>query len=191
VAARTEAWSGGDGRYYQLLDIPGLGKEEQGSDGRVAWERSSVLGPRARPRKSGSDLGLTLDAAEVIGWRYMVGEVRTEAEETIDGHDCYRVRLTGRDAAPAAIRWYDRTSGLLYRTSLSFKTEMGPVPAVMTYEAYRLVEGIRWPVRIHMTISGQEMVFHADEVALNSPIDEAVFQLPEEIQQLADMQEDR
>ena len=191
VAARTEAWSGGDGRYYQLLDSPGLGKEEQGSDGRVAWERSSVLGPRARPRKSGSDLGLTLDAAEVIGWRYMVGEVRTEAEETIDGHDCYRVRLTGRDAAPAAIRWYDRTSGLLYRTSLSFKTEMGPVPAVMTYEAYRLVEGIRWPVRIHMTISGQEMVFHADEVALNSPIDEAVFQLPEEIQQLADMQEDR
>ena len=44
---------------------------------------------------------------------------------------------------------------------------------------------------IHMTMSGQEMVFHADEVALNSPIDEAVFQLPEEIQQLRDMQEDR
>jgi len=80
---------------------------------------------------------------------------------------------------------------LLYRASVSFKTDMGLVPAVMTYEAYRTVEGIQWPVQIHMTISGQEMLFHADDVALNGPIDETVFQLPDNVRQIAEGQEQR
>jgi hypothetical protein len=188
IEARTEAWSGGSGRYYQSIDIPGLGREEQGSDGRVSWERSAVLGPRARPRKSVSSLGLTVDAAGVIGWRYLVDEVRTEAQEKIEGHDCYRVRVTGRGESGAAIRWYDRQTGLLYRASVSLNTPMGQTPAVITYEQYRNVDGILWPVRLHMTISGQEIVFNAAEVALNDPIDESVFQLPREIQQISDGQ---
>ena len=63
IEARTEAWSAADGRYYQLVDIPGMGREEQGSDGRIAWERSPTLGPRAKPRGNLSGLGVTLDAA--------------------------------------------------------------------------------------------------------------------------------
>lgn len=191
VEARTESWSGGGGRYYQLVDIPGLGAEEQGSDGRIAWERSSVLGPRLHSKKSSNTLGLTLDAAAVVGWRYLVGEVRTEAEETIDGHDCYRVKLVGRDASQSAIRWYDRRTGLLYRASMQFKTEMGMVPAVMTYEAYKRVEGIQWPVRIHMMVSGQELLFNASEVALNNPVDDAIFEVPEEVKNIADSQDQR
>ena len=191
ITARTEAWSGGDGRYYQAVDIPGLGKDEQGSDGHVIWERSSVLGPRAHQRKTPGALGLTLDAAEVVGWRYLVDEVRTEARENVDGRDCYRVRVVSRAGKQESLRWYDRGTGLLYRASVSFKTDMGLVPAVMTYEAYRAVEGIQWPVQIHMTISGQEMLFHADDVALNGPIDETVFQLPDDVRQIAEGQEQR
>ena len=186
MEARTEAWSAGDGRYYQTVDIPGMGKQEEGSDGRVAWERSPILGPRAKPRRSLAGLGVTLDAAEVVGWRFLVGEVRTEAAEMIDGHDCWRVRVTGRDGSQAATRWYDRKTGLLYRASLSLKSEMGTVPATMTYEAYRVVEGIKWPVRIHMSVSGQEILFTADEVELNAPIEAEVFELPDEIRSLAD-----
>ena len=191
VEARTEAWAGGGGRFYQLIDIPGLGAEEQGSDGRLVWERSPVLGPRLHAKKNSNTLGLTLDAAAVVGWRYLVGEVRTEAQETIDGHDCYRVKLVGRGAAQSAVRWYDRGTGLLYRAAMQFKTEMGMVPAVMTYEAYKRVEGIQWPVRIHMIVSGQELLFNASEVKLNSPIDDAVFDLPEEVKNIADAQDQR
>ena len=148
LEARTETWSAGDGRYYQSVDIPGLGKQEEGSDGQVAWERSPILGPRSKPRSKLTGLGMTLDAAEVIGWRYLVGEVRTEALETIDGHECYRVRVSGRSgtsgtAPQSSLRWYDRKTGLLYRTSLSSKSEMGDIPTVLTYQAWRTVEGLK------------------------------------------------
>jgi hypothetical protein len=185
MEARTETLSAGDGRYYQSVDIPGLGKQEEGSDGRVFWERSPILGPRAKPRNNLTGLGMTLDAAEVIGWRYLVGEVRTEARETIDGHECYRVLVRGRNGSQQSIRWYDRNTGLLYRTNVSYKTEMGDVPTVLTYQEWRTVAGLKWPVRIHMEVSGQELRFTAAEVSLNGSINESVFDLPDEIRDLA------
>ena len=184
MEARTETWAAGDGRYYQSVDIPGLGKQEEGSDGRVAWERDPILGPRAKPRRDLTGLGVTLDAAGILGWRYMLGEVRTEALEIVDGHECYRVTLRGRKGRLTATRWYDRKTGLLYRTSSDSQTGMGNVPTVLTYQAWRTVEGLKWPVRIHMTVSGQELIFKADEVALNGALDDGVFTLPDEIRKL-------
>ena len=192
-------WDGGaDGglfcswwKVYQTVDIPGLGKQEEGSDGSVVWERSPVLGPRAKTRRGLNGLGMTLDAAEVIGWRYLVGQARTEALEQIDGRDCYRVRLTAKNGGLAALRWYDKSTGLLYRASISFKSDMGDVPAVLTYEEWRRVEGLKWPVRIRIAAAGQDMLFAADEVALNSSIAKDVFEVPEDIRKLAETRADR
>lgn len=186
IEARTETWAATGGRYYQATDIPGLGKQEEGSDGSIAWDRSPAIGPRIKPRKRNPGaLGITLDAAGVIAWRLLIEKVRTEAEEHIDGHDCYRVRLTPRDGSPDMIRWYDRATGLLYRSSLAEKTDMGDVPVVLTFEQYRDIAGIKWPSRIRATASGQDTIFSADEVKLNEPVDDAIFDVPPEIRDLA------
>ena len=185
LTARTETWSATGGRYYQAVDIPGLGKHEEGSDGKVAWERSPSLGPRAKPKAALAGLGVTIDAAEVAGWRLLVSEVRTEAAETVDGRECLRVRVVGRGGKQVSTRWYQRSTGLLYRSSTALRTAMGEIPAVLTYEAYREVAGFRWPVVIRVAASGQDLLFRADEVALNAEIDPAVFELPEEIRRLA------
>jgi hypothetical protein len=186
MEAPMETLAATGGRYYQSIDVPGLGKQEEGSNGTVAWDRSPIIGPRLKPRKSASTLGVTLDAAQVIAWRVLFREVRTEAEETLDGHDCYRVRMTGRDGGLAAMRWYDRSSGLLYRTSLSMTTDIGSLPVLMTFEEYRDVGEIKWPVRIRMMASGQELLFTVKDVRLNGQIEDAAFDLPAEIRELAE-----
>jgi hypothetical protein len=162
-----------------------MGKQEEGSDGMIAWDRSPSIGPRVRPRRSPGAAGITLDAAAVIAWRLLIERVRTEAEEQIDGHDCYRVRLVPGDGSPDMIRWYDRATGLLYRSSLATRTDMGELPIVMTFEEYRDIAGVRWPSRIRITASGQDTIFAADEVRLNEPVDDAVFDVPPEIRELA------
>jgi hypothetical protein len=111
--------------------------------------------------------------------------LRTEAEEQIDGRDCYRVRLVPRDGSPDMLRWYARDSGLLYRSALEIKTDMGSLPLVMTFEEYRTIAEVKWPSRIRITSSGQDTLFAADEVKLNEPLDDAVFTVPEEIRELA------
>lgn len=186
IEARTATWAATGGRYYQSTDIPGLGKQEEGSDGRIAWDRSPAIGPRVKPRKRDRGaLGITLDAAGVIAWRLLIAKVRTEAEERIDNHDCYRVRLTPRDGSADMLRWYDRDTGLLYRSSLAEKTDMGEVPVVLTFEEYRDIAGVKWPSRIRATASGQDTIFSADEVKLNEPVDDAIFDVPPEIRDLA------
>ena len=122
--------------------------------------------------------------SEVVGWRYLVGEVRTERLEKIDGRDCYRVRVKGRGGKQESTRWYDRKTGLLYRTTLLSRSAMGEVPTVLTYQAWRDVEGLKWPVQIHMLVSGQELIFRADQVTLNSPLDESAFEIPEDVRRL-------
>lgn len=171
--------------YYQSVELPGLGKQEEGSDGSVTWERSPTLGPRVKLRTGRDGLGVTLDAAQVIGWRYQIAQVRTEAEETIEGHECYRVRLVPRGGSQPLIRWYDRQTGLLYRTSIPIATDMGTLPVTMTFEEYKDTAGLKWPARIRMITSGQDLLFTTSEVKLNEPVEKAVFDLPAEIQLLA------
>jgi hypothetical protein len=62
---------------------------------------------------------------------------------------------------------------------------MGALPVVMTFEEYRMVGEVKWPSRIRVTASGQDTVFAADEVRLNEPVDDAIFELPPEIRDLA------
>jgi hypothetical protein len=190
IEARMETWAAGGGRYYQSTDIPGMGKQEEGSDGVIAWDRSPAIGPRVKPRKSAGTLGITLDAAGMIGWRLLIDRVRTEAEEQIDGRDCYRVRLTPRDGSQDMLRWYERDTGLLYRSSISVKSDMGTLPLVMTFEEYRLIAEVKWPSRIRIAAPGQDTLFAAEDVKLNEPVDEAVFEVPPEIRELAQKRAD-
>lgn len=185
LEGRMETWAADGGKYYQSTEIPGMGKQEEGSDGTIAWDRSASIGPRVKPHNSTVALGVTLDAAGMLEWRALLDRVRTEGEEKIDGHDCYRVRLTPRDGSADMIRWYDRGTGLLYRSAMTIRTDMGALPVVMTYEQYREVEDVKWPSRVRITASGQDTVFSADEVRLNEPVDESIFKVPAEIRDLA------
>jgi hypothetical protein len=191
IEGRMETWSAGGGKYYQATDIPGMGRQEEGSDGVIAWDRSPAIGPRVKPRRNAGSLGVTLDAAGMVEWRVLIDHVRTEAQERIGDRDCYRVRLVPRDGSQDIIRWYDRESGLLYRSELAVGTDMGTLPLVMTFEEYRTVadaslSGAKWPSRVRITASGQDTLFAADEVKLNEPVDDAVFAVPPEIRELAE-----
>jgi hypothetical protein len=190
VEGRMETWAAEGGKYYQLTDIPGMGRQEEGSDGVIAWDRSPSIGPRVKPHRNTASLGMTLDAAGMIEWRVLLDHVRTEAEEKVDGRDCYRVRLTPKDGSPDIIRWYDRQTGLLYRSALALRTDMGSLPLVMTYEEYHDVSGVnvsdvKWPSKVRVTASGEDTLFVADEVKLNQPLDQRVFEVPDEIRELA------
>ncbi|HEX4137537.1 MAG TPA: hypothetical protein VHY84_23210 [Bryobacteraceae bacterium] len=193
IEGRMETLAAGGGKYYQSTDIPGMGKQEEGSDGEIAWDRSPAIGPRLKPRKNAAALGVTLDAVGMVEWRLLIDHVQTEAEERINDRDCYRIRMTPRDGSQDMIRWYDRNTGLLYRSELALRTDMGDLPVVMTIEEYRDVAGtqagvqtqVKWPSRVRITASGQDTLFSADEVKLNEPVDDAVFQVPDEIRDLA------
>lgn len=171
-------------KTYVVVEIEGIGKIEEGTDGSVVWERSALKGPRI---KTGEERAVALRAADIrhdIRWRDFFSKVECTGIEPIDGRICYRVVLTPRDGQPET-RYYDKTSNLLVRTSMIMKTEMGEIPAESSVSDYRKVNGVLMPFLVKQKVLGQEFSVTLQSVKNNVEIPKERFALPEDVKALA------
>src|SRR5260370_41063741 len=129
------------------VEIDGIGKMEDGTDGSVVWERSALKGPRL---KSGEEKAVALRGAAMqhdVRWRDYFQKVEFTGVEPIDGHVCYRGALTPKEGQPET-RYYDKKSNLLVRTNMLLKTAMGEIPAEMTVSDYPRVNRVPMPFKV-------------------------------------------
>src|SRR6266581_5917096 len=62
VKANMTSYHAEPNRSYMVVEIEGIGKMEEGSDGSVVWERSAMKGPRV---KTGEERAVSLRAANI------------------------------------------------------------------------------------------------------------------------------
>src|SRR2546423_3050598 len=147
VKAHMTTYQAAPNKSYMVVEIDGIGKMEDGTDGSVVWERSALKGPRL---KSGEEKAISLRGAAIqhdVRWRDYFAKAECTGVEPIDGHICYRVVLTPKEGQPET-RYYDKKSYLLVRTNMILKTEMGEIPAEMTVSDYRAVDGVLMPFQL-------------------------------------------
>ena len=171
-------------KSYSVVEIEGIGKMEEGTDGSIVWERSALKGPRI---KTGEERAVSLRAANIqhdVRWRDYFTKVECTGIEPIDGRICYRVVLTPRDGQPET-RYYDKTSFLLVRTNMIVKTEMGEVPAESLASDYRKVDGILMPFVVKQKVLGQEFTVTVQSVKNNVDIPKERFEVPADVKAIA------
>ena len=184
VKAKIMSYQAAPNKSYTEVEIDGIGKMEEGSDGVVAWERSALKGPRL---KSGEEKAVALRAAAIqhdLHWRDFFQKVECTGVEPIDGAICYRVVLTPKDGQPET-RYYDKKTSLLVRTNMIMKTEMGEIPAEMSVSDYRMVEGIKTPFLLRQKVLGQEFTVTLESLKINATIPKDRFALPDDVKALA------
>src|SRR4029079_8762675 len=101
------------------VEIPGIGKIREGSDGKVAWSLSAMQGPRV---KEGDEKAAAIQAARFnaeLHWRDYYNAETTGIEQ-VDGKDCYKVRLTPKEGMPMS-RYYEKDSNLLVKMVMTVK----------------------------------------------------------------------
>ncbi|MFL6449960.1 MAG: hypothetical protein ACJ746_20100 [Bryobacteraceae bacterium] len=54
IKGKLSLYEATGGKLYTSMHLPGAGKFETGSDGKLSWERSALLGSRLIPRSQGS-----------------------------------------------------------------------------------------------------------------------------------------
>lgn len=175
------------GKYYTLVDLPGIGKQEDGSNGSVAWDKT-VLGPRI---KTGVEKFLASCATAAMS-EYGRGALEKDScyaktelvgEEIVDGKPAFRLRMTPKEGKPEE-QFYDKATGLLIKTKMVMPSPMGDVPIVAIVNEYREVDGIKTPVKLTNEMGAVSMVMSFSSVKFNETIPEAMFALPPEIQAL-------
>ncbi len=177
------------GKYYTVVDLPGIGKQEDGSNGTVVWDKT-VLGPRI---KTGVEKFLASCAAGAMS-EYGRGALEKDScyaktevlgEETLNGKPVYKLRMTPKEGKPEE-QYYDKATGLLARTKMIIPSPMGEVPIVAVVEEYKTVDGITTPSKLTNEMGAVAMTMTFTSIRFNENVPAAMFALPPEIQALVD-----
>jgi hypothetical protein len=166
-----------------VVDIPGVGKIEQGSDGQVAWENNPLQGPRV---KEGVELTETLRDSTFnmpLVAQKLFRKIETTGSETVESHDCYKVVLTPATGSPTT-EFYDKKSGLLIKTVATRTTSLGEISAESIYDDYRKDGEVLSPHKVTQRAAGQEYQIIVEKVDVNVELPKGIFDPPAEIQEL-------
>jgi hypothetical protein len=142
-------------------------------DGTAGWIRAGkdvadYTGVEFATLSRSSDLGFPLQIGERLT-RLAVGRY-----EKIDGQDVVSVTGTA-SAGVTEILYFDRASGLLVRRVARIATALGQIPIQLDFSGYRKVDGVMVPFQIRQTTWDAVMTATFTDVALNAPVDDAVF----------------
>jgi hypothetical protein len=166
-------------KSYTEIDIQGIGKVKEGTDGKVAWSLSAMQGPRV---KDGEEKAGALQAAKFnaeLHWRDTY-KAETTGVEQIDGKDCYKVQLTPKEGMPMT-RFYEKDSYLLVKMVMTVKNPMGEIPVESYVSDYRKEGAILMPHKVTQKAAGQEIAITIDNVKYNVEIPKDKFDPPDEI----------
>ncbi|HLK62347.1 MAG TPA: DUF620 domain-containing protein [Bryobacteraceae bacterium] len=172
------------------INIDGIGKITEGSNGQVAWSLSAMQGPRL---KEGSEKSEALLHAQFNGdlrWRDLYSNAETVGVEQVDGKDCYKVVLTPKSGNPIT-RWYDKNSGLLLKMRVKANSPMGEIEADSVVSEYRKEGDILLPHKIVQKVATMEIGMTVENVQYNLEIPKDKFDVPAEIKALMNKPADK
>ncbi|MEP7272986.1 MAG: hypothetical protein ABI882_15915 [Acidobacteriota bacterium] len=164
-------------RAVTIITLAGYGASIEGYDGKVAWASDPAAGVR---EKSGVELSTSrLDAEfnKELRLRQLFPKLDLKGAEKVGGRDAWVILATPIEGPPE--KWYfDVQTGLLVRSDIEREGPQGKMPFELYLEDYREVDGMKVPFSTRLSNPSLSVVFKADEIKQNNPLDEAKFRKP-------------
>jgi len=167
-------------KMYLVIEMPGVGKEERGTDGQTAWSRSSMTGNRIVEGDERAQMLRTAALRAEIQWRELYKKVETVGTEDVGGRKAYKVALHTPEGG-VEHRYYDVETKLLLRTTLLEKSPMGEVPVDSTTSDYRKVGDIMLSHKAVIKAMSLQQVLTLQKVEHNVAIDAKRFEVPSDV----------
>jgi hypothetical protein len=170
-------------KTYTVIELPGIGKVEEGFDGTTAWETNALQGPRI---KDGEEKAATVRASRLNlmgSWREYYKDARTVGEEDVEGKPAWKVELTPKEGKPETF-FFDKASAMLVRITQTVSSAMGEIPVDVSLSDYRPVGGIETPFTIIQKAMSQVMAMHFEKVEWNPVLPASRFDPPATVQAL-------
>ncbi|BDC49774.1 hypothetical protein F183_A20900 [Bryobacterales bacterium F-183] len=167
-----------------LMDVQGVGKVEEGTNGVEAWEVSAVMGPKLKDGKEKAQAIREALFNMPIYWRKLYSKAQTTGVETVEGIECYRVVATPTDGSKVETFWFDKTTGYNVKVSRTVLAMGSEIPAEIVMKDYQKSGFVIQPMTMIQRVGGQEVILKLTTVTANAPIPKTRFAPPPDIQQL-------
>jgi outer membrane lipoprotein-sorting protein len=170
-------------KSYMEIDLgSSFGKMREGSDGKVFWQLSSMMGPHIKEGAEKIQGEMSRLNGE-LNWRDLFKDAKTVGTEQVDGKDCYDVQLTPSEGPPIT-QCYDKESGLMVKQSMTAQGPMGEQTVNSFASDYRKEGDVLTPHKLKSSVAGQEITITVESVSFNADIPAETFALPDEIKAL-------
>ncbi len=170
-------------KVYTQAEMDALGKMEGGTNGDVAWELSTMTGPKIKEGQERADALREAFFDKLAYWRKVYQKAECIGVEPIEGRACYKVVMTPKTGKPQTF-YFDQKTNLLVKVESIMEHQMGTIPIEVFMSDYKEIDGILFPHKAKAKVLGQERIITTESIKHNVEMPEDLFNLPEEIQAL-------
>ncbi len=187
VKGKLERYAAPPNKLRAINDMGAAGKLEWGCDSEVLWIIEGGK-PRLRQGDDAKDAAEQADFLALLNWRDYYDNPECLGKETIDGHSCYKVAVTDK-GGETEHRFYDRRTGLLYKTEATTKGPQGEAHTETILDDYREVGDVKFAFKIVRTMTAgpqkEVMTMTWTSIEVNVEVPEERFALPDSVAKLA------
>ncbi len=184
ISGAVEAFSAPPNRSLMRIDLAGMGVVRTGYDGNVGWVIHPAMGPMVMDGRMLEQMQQQSDMLAALHPEKYIAGAETLERTDFEGRSCYKVKITTQ-SGEEYVEFFDVDTGLLTGTIRKQASPMGEIETTSILNDYRAVEGVLVPMKLTQRLLGMEQVFEMTEFA-PAELDDAVFELPPEIQALVE-----
>ena len=161
-------------------EIAGLGKFEQGYDGKTAWARDPLHGLRTLEGNELEQMRTQARFNSPLYWKELYAKSEMLGIRTVNGAKAYAIRLTPAKGRPTT-EYFDVKTKLLVRVDQTVDQPEGSIPTEAYLSDYRVVDGVKEPFTVRqVTPSIGEAEITTTKIQNNVAFDDAIFAKPAE-----------
>lgn len=146
------------------LESEATGQVQRGCTDEVAWEQSTMGGPRLLAGAEAADTMRDARIDGLVAWRDLYTASEQAVAEDVAGRPAFKVVLTPNDGGNARTWWFDAASGLPVKMEAMVATPGGNVTAQALLSDFRRVGGVLVEHRRETTALGQTRIMVMDSV---------------------------
>lgn len=181
------------------IEVPQISTVEEGTDGNLVWETALNTGPRVIEGEERA-IRLTAAAFDVLEYPKAFQKIECTAHEQVmlaepaqpaagesAGQEvkarvkrCYKLVLTPKDSDPF-VEYYDSETGLLIKSVMSMKHQIGEITNETFFDDYKKVDGILMPHAASMVQLGVKTQLTYTEYKHNVELPKGIFDPPSDV----------
>jgi zinc protease len=154
-----------------------IGESKQGTDGKDAWEVSSINGDRDLDGEEKETFIREAGFFKDLNWKEIYDKVECVGVEDVDGKPAHKIVLTPKTGKPIT-QFFDKTSHLLVKQATITATPMGETPVEVYPSDYKDVDGVKIPFTLTQKVLTQEIVITLTEIKHNVEVPADTFRRP-------------
>ncbi|MFI5177101.1 MAG: hypothetical protein ACHQO8_00970 [Vicinamibacterales bacterium] len=160
-----------------VVEFGGIGRQREGFDGAIGWAEDPQNGMHQKDCVELAEAKRSAIFGRELKMKSIYPTMTVKGREKVGTRDAFLVEAVPADGSPVRF-YFDAESGLIIRQIAMRQTTQGPLEVDVTFEDFRVVDGVKRAFTIRQTTAMFSALIQLTEIKQNGPVDDAIFSIP-------------